>query len=107
VAVASARASGGESPRRRGRGGDPPRKVGWQVSASVAEAVREAVEQGAAASQNAFVEDALVRRLKELRRERVYSAYAAAAKDQAFVEDMRRAGESFDAAVRDGLEARR
>jgi hypothetical protein len=102
----SERASSGRpSLRRKGRGGgERPRKVGWQVSQSVAEAVKEAVEGGAAESQNAFVEDALVRRLKELRREKIYSAYEEAARDPAFMADMGSTSEAFNVAARDGLE---
>jgi hypothetical protein len=85
-------------------GADRPRKVGWQVRRSVAEAVKEAVELGAAESQNAFVEDALLRRLKELRREKLYSAYEAAARDPAFMEDMRSIDEAFSGTERDGLD---
>lgn len=88
--------------RSRGRTGRA-RKVGWQVSHFVAEAVKEAVENGAAESQNAFVEDALLRRLKELRREKIYAAYAEAARDGAFMHDMRSATEAFDVTSGDGL----
>ena len=99
----SARASGAKSRRRRGGSStDPPRKVGWQVRQSVAKAVREAVESGAAESQNAFVEDALVRRLKELRRERLYAAYAEAARDETFMEEMRSTSEAFSGTAGDG-----
>ena len=49
--------------KRRPVVGDPLRKAGWQVRQSVAEAVRDAVENGAADSQDAFVERALVREL--------------------------------------------
>ncbi len=86
------------------RGDDRPKKVGWQVRRSVAEAVKEAVENGAAKSQNAFVEDALLRRLKALRQERIYSAYEEAAQDPVFMEDMRSISEAFGGTVRDGLE---
>lgn len=104
MASEGARPPGTASFSRRGRGaGGRPKKVGWQVSRSVAEAVREAVESGAAESQNAFVEDALIRRLKELRREKIFSAYAEAAQDKAFMEDMQGTSESFDGTVRDGL----
>ena len=89
---------------RRGPGDDRPRKVGWQVRRSVAAAVKEAVENGWAESQNAFVEDALLRRLKELRRERIYSAYEAAAEDPVFMEEMRSITEAFSGTVRDGLD---
>jgi phage gp16-like protein len=93
------------SVRRTATGGeDRPKKVGWQVRRSIAEAVKEAVKHGAAESQNAFVEDALLRRLKDLRREKVYSAYGAAARDPAFMEDMRSVTEAFSGTVRDGLE---
>jgi len=93
------------SVRRVDRSGvDRPKKVGWQVRRSVAEAVKKAVENGAAESQNAFVEDALLRRLKDLRRERIYSAYEEAAQDPAFMEDMRSVTEAFSGTSRDGLE---
>lgn len=105
--TANAQTSGGRSSlRRRGRGaGDRPKKVGWQVRRSIAEAVKEAVERGAAESQNAFVEDALLRRLKELRREKIYAAYQEAARDPVFMEDMRSTGEAFSVTTSDGLEA--
>ncbi|MEX2609123.1 MAG: hypothetical protein WEA24_04195 [Gemmatimonadota bacterium] len=79
--------------------------MGWQVSQSVAEAVKEAVENGAAESQNAFVENALLRRLKELRRDRIYSAYEDAAQDPVFMADMRSTSQAFSVTVSDGLEA--
>jgi hypothetical protein len=69
----------------------------------VATAVKEAVAGGAAESQNAFVERALLRALKELRRQRVYDAYAAAAADPLFMEDMRSTTAAFDVATADGL----
>ncbi len=86
------------SPFRR-RHGSP----GRQVRQSVVEAVREAVEKGAAESQNAFVERALVRELQELRRQRLYDAYARAAADPVFMEEMRSTSETFEAAAGDGL----
>lgn len=88
--------------RRRGRV-DPFRKPGWQVPTSVANAVREAVAAGAAESQNALVEEALLRHLAELRREKLYAAYEEAARDEAFLADMRTISNAFDAAVPDGL----
>ncbi len=93
------------SGRRIGRhGGDRPKKVGWQVRESVADAVREAVANGAAESQNAFVEDALLRHLKALRRGKIYSAYEEAAQDPIFMEDMRNTSEAFSGTERDGLD---
>lgn len=100
----NARRAGSEPRLRlRRRSGDPLRKAGWQVRESVAAAVKEAVAGGAAESQNAFVERALLRELKELRRQRVYDAYAAAAADPLFMEDMRSTTAAFDTATADGL----
>lgn len=90
-------------PARRSRSGDPLKKTGYQVRLSVARAVRDAVEQGAAESQNAFVERALVRELKELRRRRVYDAYADAARDPKFMQDMGATTEAYEPATGDGL----
>lgn len=93
-------------PNRRRSADDPPRKPGWQVRSSVADAVRQAVDEGAAESQNAFVERALVRELRELRRRRVYDAYAAAAEDPSFTAEMEEVTREFEGTTRDGLEDR-
>lgn len=90
---------------RRRSATDPPRKPGWQVRSSVADAVRQAVDEGAAESQNAFVEQALVRELRELRRRRVYDAYAAAAEDPSFRAEMEEVTREFEPTAGDGLEA--
>jgi hypothetical protein len=107
MARPNSRMSTGRSSARRigDRPADRPKKVGWQVRQSIADAVKEAVENGAAASQNAFVEDALLRRLKALRREKIYSAYEEAAQDPVFMEDMRSVSEAYSGTERDGLEA--
>jgi hypothetical protein len=73
------------------------------VRESVAQAVKEAVDAGAAESQNALVERALVRELKALRRQRVYAAYAAAAADPVFMKDMQATTAAYDATAVDGL----
>lgn len=82
---------------------EPVRKPGWQVLTSVADAVREAVSEGAASSQNAFVEQALVRELAEVRRQKLYASYAEAARDPAFLKDMQDTADAFEATVADGL----
>ncbi|MGH7563640.1 MAG: hypothetical protein ACREK5_04360 [Gemmatimonadota bacterium] len=82
---------------------DPRKKTGYQIRLSVAKAVREAVDQGAAESQNAFVERALVRELRELRRRQVYEAYAEAARDPAFMEEMESTTEAYEPVAGDGL----
>lgn len=92
-------------PEKRSRKGDPLKKTGYQIRLSVAKAVREAVDQGAAESQNAFVERALVRELRELRRRRVYDAYADAARDPDFMKDMGATTEAYEPTAGDGLRA--
>lgn len=47
--------------------------------------------------------EAILRRLAELRRDRLYAAYEAAASDPAFVADMEEVTRSFEPAVTDGL----
>jgi microcompartment protein CcmL/EutN len=73
------------------------------MRASTIEAVKHAVEEGAAASQNEFVEEAVVARLREMRRARVYAAYQEAVEDPEFMEDMRETTADFDPALEDGL----
>lgn len=89
--------------RRRSRHADPLRKVSYQIRGSLADGIRTAVETGAAASVNAFVEDAIVERLKQLRRERLYAAYEEAATDPVYASDMAELDRDFDVAVGDGL----
>jgi hypothetical protein len=69
----------------------------------VADAIRQAVADGLAESQNALVEQALVRYLAERRREKLYSAYAEAARDPIFMADMHDVSGAFDRTVADGL----
>lgn len=89
--------------KKRSSRKDPLKKTGYQIRLSVAKAVREAVDEGAADSQNAFVERALVRELRELRRRQVYEAYAKAAADPAFLRDMAATTEAYDPSTGDGL----
>lgn len=89
--------------RRRSRQAEPLRKVSYQLRESITESVRAAVEAGAAASANAFVEDAIVERLKELRRERLYAAYQEAANDPEYAAEMDELTREFDCTVADGL----
>jgi hypothetical protein len=84
---------------------DRPKKVGWQVRTSIADAVREVVDEGMYGSQNAFVEDALVRRLREIRQARLYETYAEAAADPDFMADMDAVARDFYGAETDGFGA--
>ena len=65
---------------------DPRQKTGYQIRRSVVLAVREAVREGAAESQNSFVERALTRELRELRKAKLSAAYTEAARDPLFME---------------------
>lgn len=89
--------------RRRSPAADPLRKTTVQMHTSVLDAVKQAVEHGYAASQNEFVEEAVVAHLRELRRARVYAAYEEAARDPEFMAEMREVAEAFDGTVADGL----
>ena len=82
---------------------DPRQKTGYQLRRSVVLAVRDAVRDGAAESQNAFVERALVRELRELRKANLSAAYGEAARDPVFMEEMKVTGAAWDAVTGDGL----
>lgn len=82
---------------------DPRKKTGYKLRLSVVMAVRDAVREGAAESEDAFVERALIRELKEIRRGRVYDAYGEAARDLLFLEDMQSTTAAYDPATGDGL----
>ena len=81
----------------------PRKKPGYQLPEALVLAVKDAVEQGAAVSQNAFVERALVRELEAIRHRRLEMAYDEAASDPAFCEDMRSITTAYDSAAGDGL----
>jgi len=82
---------------------DPLEKTGYRIPRSVVAMVRESVQAGEAKSQNEFVERALRRELRAVRRDKLYEEYASAAQDAAFNADMDAAVEDFDAALMDGL----
>ncbi|MEJ2218669.1 MAG: hypothetical protein P8099_18940 [Gemmatimonadota bacterium] len=58
-------------------------------------------------NRNTFGQRVFMDELKEVRRRHVYSAYAQAAADPAFLEDMRSLTAAFEFAVGDGLSADR
>lgn len=91
--------------RRAGTSADPLKKVTFRLHSSVATAIRGIVSSGSASSADAFVEDAVVARLRELRREKVYADYAAAAQDAAFMNDMSDAVAEFESTIVDGIDA--
>lgn len=90
--------------RRRERD-DPLEKTGYRIPRSIVMQVREAVDAGEARSQNEFVQKALERELRVLRRRRLYAEYAAASDDPSFVNDLRESEEALDTTCSDGLES--
>jgi hypothetical protein len=92
------------SNRRRSRRAETRRTVTYQLRAGVADSVRAAVDAGVAPDANTFVEDAIVERLKELRRERLYAAYAEAANDPEYTAEMAEITAEFEPAIGDGLD---
>lgn len=89
--------------RRRSPAYDPLKKTSVQMHTSTIEAVRRAVSSGAAASQNEFVEAAVIARLRDLRRAKVYASYRDAAADPEYVQEMESTTGTFDPALGDGL----
>lgn len=89
--------------RRRSTSADPFRKVTLRLHERVATAIRDLVNTGAAPSTDAFIEEAVVARFRELRRDRMYAAYAKATADPVFMAEMEATNRLFDRAVADGL----
>lgn len=87
--------------RRRSHPNDPLRKITLQLSESVVEAIKAAVESGEAASANVFVEDAVRDRLREKRRAKVYAEYEQAANDPDYMHDLNADVSAFDATLSD------
>ncbi|HEX8452005.1 MAG TPA: hypothetical protein VF647_07910 [Longimicrobium sp.] len=89
--------------RRRRGASHNLRKATFQVDDSVLQAIRALVEQGEAPSANAFVEDALRLKLREVRRARLYAAYEEASHDPEFLADMQATTRDFESTAGDGL----
>jgi len=89
--------------RRRSTTADPLKKVTLRLHETVAAAIRTLVASGGAPSTDAFIEEAVVARFRERRRQRVYAAYAAAAADAVFMAGMEQTNREFDPAIADGL----
>ena len=82
---------------------DRRQKTGYQLRRSIVLAVRDAVQDGAAESQNAFVERALIRELQELRKKKLAEAYEEASRDRTFMQEMRALNAGWDVTSADGL----
>lgn len=73
------------------------------IRADVLEAAKEIVTAGRAENLSAFVEAAVVEKVRRIRRNDLYSAYAEAAADQAFKESMSSVSRHFESSEADGL----
>ena len=91
--------------RRSASAADPLKKVTVHLHESVSVAIMRMVQLGAATSQGAFIEASVIAKLCEMRREKVYAAYADAAADPGFMADMSATVHAFDATLADGLDA--
>jgi Arc/MetJ-type ribon-helix-helix transcriptional regulator len=89
--------------RRRRGASHKLRKATFQVHEDVLQAVRLLVEEGETPSANAFVEEALRLKLREVRRAKLYAAYHEASLDPEFLADMEATTRAFDATAGDGL----
>ena len=101
------RVSGVIPRRRRSVATESLKKATFQMPASVVEAIKRAVQVGEAPSANALVEQAVREKLREMRRARVYQAYAKAVRDPVFLADMNSTTLAFEVTTADGLPAER
>lgn len=74
------------------------RKATFNLDGDVLAALDDAVAKGAARSKNAFVDRALRRELRELRRQSLAEAWRQAAQDPQFMKDVQEIEEAFAAA---------
>ena len=89
--------------RRRRRSETPTVKKSFTLHEDVVRAADAAVAAGEAENLSAFVETAIEEKLRRSKRARLYGAYVEAAKDPAFVAEMREVTAQFDSAAADGL----
>jgi Arc/MetJ-type ribon-helix-helix transcriptional regulator len=74
------------------------RKVTFSLPPQLMEEVKELVQAGVAASQNAFVEQALMQRVREARKELLRQEFQEAARDPLFLRDIEETMADFAAA---------
>jgi hypothetical protein len=89
--------------RRRSRGEGPRVKASFTLHEDIVNAVKTAVAEGHADNASAFVEEAVAEKLRRSRRSALYAAYAEAARDPRFCEDMNEVTRAFEVTARDGL----
>src|SRR4051812_19727604 len=95
--------SGHPGIRRRRSSSTQREKTSISIRADVLEAARVIVKAGEAENLSALIEEALEEKVKRTRRAALYEAYAEAAGDEAFADDMGSVSRAFDHAVGDGL----
>ena len=78
-------------------------KKSFTLHADVVQAADAAVSAGEAENLSAFVEAAIQEKLWRTKRSSLYGAYQAAARDSAFMADMKGVAAQFDASSADGL----
>jgi Arc/MetJ-type ribon-helix-helix transcriptional regulator len=78
-------------------------KATYQIDDQLLEAVRKAVEQGAARTMSEFVQEALRQRLSRLRRDEIRRRIESAATDPLFLEDVRETTEAYGSTEEEGL----
>ena len=71
------------------------KKATFNLHITVLNAVDEVMARGMAPSKNALVEQALIREVKELRRQRRKTLWQEAAKDTLFLADIKQVEEDF------------
>lgn len=88
--------------RRRPPAEDPLKKVTFQLSESIVEAIKTLVEKGEARSANVFVETAVREKLRDRRRAKVYAAYEEASRDPVYMRQLNEDTDAFDVTLSDG-----
>jgi tRNA A37 N6-isopentenylltransferase MiaA len=71
------------------------KKATFNIHITVLDAVDEVMARGMARSKNALVEQALIREVKELRRQQRKTLWQEAAKDTLFLADIKQVEEDF------------
>jgi hypothetical protein len=71
------------------------KKATFNLHPEVLDALDEAMAHGAATSKNALVEQALIKELKELRKQERQTRWKEGAKDPLLLKDIEKAGDDF------------
>jgi hypothetical protein len=102
MARSSTRVKAPPVPRRR-RADSRTVKKTFTLAEETVRQIAAAVREGGAENLSAYVEAAIEEKLRRSRRGELYDAYQDAARDAAFMADMRGVARDFTRAVADGL----